>query len=162
MADTATITKIVNSFASALVGVCKNLGISAVLDKSEISPETKAPNNRAAALIGFVTSTVNGTIGLLADEQAFGEIVTTMSGGAVNPDFNDSLVMSAFGELTNMISGQAFIKFNEKEISITPPQLLTGEFIVAVPSAEDAVRSFTIPFKLDTGSKLYLVLALNA
>lgn len=77
MVDTATITKIVNNFAGALIGVCKNLGISAVLDKSEISPETKAPNNRAAALIGFVTSTVNGTIGLLADEQAFGEIVTT-------------------------------------------------------------------------------------
>ena len=78
MVDTATITKIVNSFAGALIGVCKT-GISAVLDKSEISPETKAPNNRAAALIGFVTSTVNGTIGLLADKQAFGEIVTTMS-----------------------------------------------------------------------------------
>jgi len=162
MADTATVTKIVNSFAKALIDVCKSMGIEISLDKTTISSDPHFPNNRAAALIGFVTPTVKGTIGLLVEEPSFNEIVTAMSGGSIKPSLSDSLALSAIGELANMTSGQAFMKYNTSDISITPPQLLTGELIMAVPSAEDAVRSFTLPFTMHSGNKIYLVLTINA
>jgi len=162
MTDTTAVTKIVNSFAKALIDVCKSMGIEISLDKTTISSDTHFPNNRVAALIGFVTPTVKGTIGLLVEESSFNEIVTVMSGGSIKPSLSDSLALSVIGELANITSGQAFIKYNASEISITPPQLLTGELIMAVPSAEDAVRSFTLPFTMHSGNKIYLVLTINA
>ena len=162
MTDTAVVAKIVNSFGKALIDVCKSMGIEVSLDKSNISSDSRFPNNRAAALIGFVTPTIKGTIGLLVEEPSFNEIVTVMSGGSMVPSLSDSLALSVIGELANMTSGQAFIKYNTNEISITPPQLLTGELIMAVPSAEDAVRSFTLPFTMRSGNKIYLVLTINA
>ncbi len=162
MTDTAVVAKIVNSFGKALIDVCKSMGIEVSLDKSNISSDSRFPNNRAAALIGFVTPTIKGTIGLLVEEPSFNEIVTVMSGGSIVPSLSDSLALSVIGELANMTSGQAFIKYNTNEISITPPQLLTGELIMAVPSAEDTVRSFTLPFTMRSGNKIYLVLTINA
>jgi len=162
MTDTAAVAKIVNSFANALIDVCKSMGIEVSLDKTNISSDSRFPNNRAAALIGFVTPTIKGTIGLLVEEPSFNEIVTVMSGGSIVPSLSDSLALSVIGELANMTSGRAFMQSNTNEISITPPQLLTGELIMAVPSAEDAVRSFTLPFTMRSGNKIYLVLTINA
>lgn len=162
MMDTAAVAKIVNSFGKALIDVCKSMEIEVSLDKTTISSASCFPNNRASALIGFVTPTIKGTIGLLAEESFFNQIVTVMSGGSIEPSLNDTLALSVIGELANMTSGRAFIQSNTNEISITPPQLLIGELIMVVPSVEDAVRSFTLPFTMRSGNKIYLVLTINA
>ncbi|MDR3353860.1 MAG: chemotaxis protein CheX, partial [Synergistaceae bacterium] len=56
-----------------------------------------------------------------------------------------------------MISGQAIIKSNITEVDITPPQVLSGTNIKAVPAKADA-KSFTLPFKIGEG-RLYLILS---
>lgn len=103
------------------------------LDKTNISSASCFPNNRAAALIDFVTPTIKGTLGLPVEEPSFNETVTVMSGGSMETSLSDILALSVIGELANMTSGRAFIQSNTNEISITPPQLLTGELIMAIP-----------------------------
>jgi chemotaxis protein CheX len=68
--------------------------------------------------------------------------------------------MSVLGELTNMISGQALIKANVPGLDITPPQLLSGENIKAIPPRKQDVKSFTLPFKVGDG-KLFLILSVH-
>lgn len=137
-----------NSFGNALIDVCKSMEIEISLDKTNNSSASCFPNNRAAALIGFVTPTIKGMLGLLVEESSFNETVTVMSGGSMEASLCDNLVLSVIDELANMTSGRAFIQSNTNEISITPLQLLIGELIMAVPSVEDAVRSFTFPFTM--------------
>jgi chemotaxis protein CheX len=70
--------------------------------------------------------------------------------------------MSVLGELANMTSGQAFIKLSEVEgLNLTPPQLLVGEHIKSIPPKERSTQSFTLPFKLDGGGILYMVLTVS-
>jgi chemotaxis protein CheX len=96
----------------------------------------------------------------MADLSAFDAYVTAFTGGMVKADADDPMSMSVLGELTNMISGQALIKANVPGLDITPPQLLSGENIKAIPTKKSDVKSFTLPFKVGDG-KLYLILSVH-
>ncbi|HPT65366.1 MAG: chemotaxis protein CheX [Acetomicrobium sp.] len=160
--DAELFAKIVNSFAGALVSVCKSMGVDITLDKLAITSDVSVAGSRVAALIGFVTTAVKGTVAVMADETSFNRIVIAMSGGNITPKLGDPLSMSVLGELANMTSGQAFIKLSEVEgLNLTPPQLLVGEHIKSIPPKERSTQSFTLPFKLDGGGILYMVLTVS-
>ena len=78
----------------------------------------------------------------------------------IKADPEDGMAMSVLGELTNMISGQALIKANVPGLDITPPQVLSGENIKAIPPKKSDVKSFTLPFKVGEG-KLFLILSVH-
>jgi len=160
--DPKLFTKIVNGFAGALVSVCKSMGLEITLDKEAITSDVNVGGSRAAALVGFVTTTVKGTVAIMVDDDGFNELVMAMSGGAITPKLGDPLAMSALGELANMASGQAFIMLSELEgLNLTPPQLLAGEHIRSIPSKGKSTQNFTLPFKLSRGGSLYMVLAMS-
>ena len=154
------LSTLVNAYASSLISVSQTVGIEAVFLKSEIASGFNAPGSRVAALIGIVGSNVHSTASVMADEKAFTAYVNAFSGGMIKADPDDAMAMSVIGELTNMISGQALIKANVPGLDITPPQLLSGENIKAVPSKGTDVKSFTLPFQVGEG-KMFLILSVH-
>lgn len=156
----AILSALVNAYASALVNVSHTVGIEAEFLKGSIAVGINAPGSRAAALIGIVGTGVHGTAAVMADEAAFAAYVAAFSGGIIEADPDDPMAMSVLGEMTNMISGQALIKANIQGMDITPPQLVSGENIKAVPPKKQDVKSFTLPFKVGEG-KVYLILSIQ-
>lgn len=157
---TALLSTLVNSYAGALVNVSQTVGIQAEFLKSEITTGVNAPGSRVAALIGIVGASAHSTAALMADITAFEAYVSAFSGGMITADPDDPMSMSVLGELTNMISGQALIKANIPGLDITPPQVLSGENIKAIPPKKSEVKSFTLPFKVG-GGKLFLILSVH-
>lgn len=159
--DAATITTLVNSFGEALVSVSQSLGISVAIDKANVKPGVNAPGSRLAASIGFVAPRAQGTVTVMINEDGFGQYVTAMSGGMLKPDMNDPVALSVIGEFANMVSGNATMKINFERVDLTPPQLFVGHEIKAVSFHEEAVKSFTVPFKVEGNGTVYLVLAIH-
>lgn len=151
---------LVNAYAGALISVSQTVGVDVVFLKSDITPGVNAPGSRVAALIGIVGAGVHSTVAVMADEKAFEGYVNAFSGGMIKADPEDGMAMSVLGELTNMISGQALIKANVPGLDITPPQVLSGENIKAIPPKKSDVKSFTLPFKVGEG-KLFLILSVH-
>lgn len=156
----ALLSALVNAYAGALVSVSQTVGIAAEFLKTEITAGVNAPGSRVAALIGIIGAGVHSTAAVMADEAAFEAYVNAFSGGMIKADTEDPMAMSVLGELTNMISGQALIKADVPGLDITPPQVLSGENIKAIPPKKSEVKSFTLPFKVETG-KLYLILSVH-
>jgi chemotaxis protein CheX len=154
------LSTLVNSYTGALISVSQTVGIQAEFLKGEVTPGVNAPGSRVAALIGIVGSGVHSTASVMADLSAFESYVTAFTGGMVKADADDPMSMSVLGELTNMISGQALIKANVPGLDITPPQLVAGENMRAIPAKKQDVKSFTLPFKVGEG-KLYLILSVH-
>lgn len=152
------LSTLVNAYAGALINVSQTVGIEAMFLKESIAVGVNAPGSRVAALIGIVGSGIQGTAALMADETAFGVYVNAFSGGMINSNPDDPMALSVLGELTNMISGQALIKANISGLDITPPQLISGENIKTIPPRKQNVKTFTLPFKVDSG-KVYLILS---
>jgi chemotaxis protein CheX len=154
------LSTLVNAYTGALISVSQTVGLQVEFLKGEVAPGVNAPGSRVAALIGIIGSGVHSTASVMADLSAFEAYVSAFTGGMVKADVEDPMSMSVLGELTNMISGQALIKANVPGLDITPPQLLSGENIKAIPPKKQDIKSFTLPFKVGTG-KLYLVLSIN-
>jgi chemotaxis protein CheX len=154
------LSTLVNSYAGALISVSQTVGIEAEFLKTEIAPGINAPGSRVAALIGLVGGSVHSTAALMVDIPAFEAYVAAFTGGMVKADIEDPMSMSVVGELTNMISGQALIKANIPGLDITPPQMLSGDNIKAIPPRRPEVKSFTLPFKVG-GGKLFLILSVH-
>jgi chemotaxis protein CheX len=160
MNASSLLSTLVNSYAGALVSVSQTVGIQAEFLKSEIATGVNAPGSRVAALIGIVGGVMHSTASLMADITAFEAYVTAFTGGMVKADPEDPMSMSVLGELTNMISGQALIKANVPGLDITPPQVLCGENMKAIPPKKADIKSFTLPFRV-AGGKLYLILSVH-
>jgi chemotaxis protein CheX len=151
---------LVNSYTGSLISVSQTVGIAAEFVKSEITPGINAPGSRVAALIGIVGGSVHSTAALMVDISAFEAYVSAFTGNMVKADVDDPMAMSVLGELTNMISGQALIKANIPGLDITPPQMLSGDNIKAIPPKSSSVKSFTLPFKV-AGGRVYLILSVH-
>ena len=154
------LSTLVNAYTGALISVSRTVGIEAVFVKSEITPGINAPGSRVAALIGIVGGPVHSTASLMADMPAFDAYVSAFTGGMVKADVDDPMSMSVIGELTNMISGQALIKADIQGLDITPPQMLSGENIKAIPHKKPEVKSFTLPFSVG-GGRIFLILSVH-
>jgi chemotaxis protein CheX len=153
------LSTLVNAYTGALINISQTVGIEVEFLKSEITPGINAPDSKVAALIGIV-GFIHSTATLMVDMQAFDAYVTAFTGGMVKADTDDPMSMSVLGELTNMISGQALIKANIPGLDITPPQMLSGDNIKAIPPKKSDVKSFTLPFRVK-GGKLYLILSVH-
>ncbi|MDR1965756.1 MAG: chemotaxis protein CheX [Synergistaceae bacterium] len=151
---------LVNSYTGALISVSKAVGIETEFLKSSVAPGINAPGSRVAALIGIVGGSVHSTASLMVDMEAFEAYVAAFTGGMVKADTDDPMSMSVLGELTNMVSGQALTKANIPGLDITPPQMLSGENIKAIPPKKSDVKSFTLPFKV-SGGKVFLILSVH-
>ena len=162
MALASVVSTLVNAYAGSVVSVSQTLGVEAVFQKTEIATGVNAPGSRVAALIGIVGAGLHGTAALMADMEGFSIYVKALTGGMIEANPEDPMSMSVLGELTNMTSGQALMKLDATGLDITPPQLISGENIKAIPPRKPDVKSFTLPFIVESGGgRLYLILSFH-
>ncbi len=159
MANMDKLIALVNSFASAVLSVSHDLGIKVTLNKAKVSPGVKVPEICTAALIGVVGAGSQGTITIMLDDDAFNNIILTMSGGMIQPKLGEDVSMSVIGELSNMIGGRALVRSALGTVDVTPPQLVLGEQINDLKKETPGMKSFTLPFVLQPSGGLYLVLS---
>ncbi|WP_029165602.1 chemotaxis protein CheX [Aminiphilus circumscriptus] len=156
------LSKFVNSFGAGLVSVSQTLGVTVSLVKTQVTQGVNAPGSRVAALVGLVGGGVHGTAALMVDEQGFASYVNAMSGGMIPPNLEDNVALSVVGELTNMVSGQTLMKLDIEGMDLTPPQIIAGENIKAVPPQKPGIVSFTLPFQVNPKGNIYLVVSLHS
>ena len=159
MAGMDKLVALVNSFASAVLSVGREVGLNITLNKSKVSQGIKVENICTTALIGVVGVGSRGTVNIMLDKTGFDNIITAMSFGAIAPVLGDDVSMSVIGELSNMIGGRALVQSALGTVDVTPPQLIIGENIKNVTSEDNGMKSFTLPFELQPAEGLYLVLS---
>lgn len=159
MAGMDKLVALVNSFASAVLSVGREVGLNITLNKSKVSQGIKVENICTAALIGVVGAGSRGTVKIMLNQEGFENIITAMSGGMIKPQIGDDVSMSVIGELSNMIGGRALVQSALGTVDVTPPQLVTGENIKNVTKEEAGMKSFTLPFELKPAGGLFLVLS---
>jgi chemotaxis protein CheX len=153
---------LVNTFGSSLISVGRDVGLEVALNKAQVSQGVKVADICAASLIGVVGSGLQGTAVIMLDTNGFNIVVNVMSGGMIVPNRQDPLAMSVVGELSNMVSGRSLTQAALPGVDVTPPQLIAGDNIQNVPSQSPGIKSFTLPFMVNPGGMLYLVLSFNA
>ncbi|MBQ9904583.1 MAG: chemotaxis protein CheX [Synergistaceae bacterium] len=159
MAGNDKLIALVNSFASAVLSVGREVGLNITLNKAKVSPGIKVSNICTTALIGVVGAGSRGTINIMLDSNGFSNIIKAMSGGMIMPQLGEDVSMSVIGELSNMIGGRALVQSALGTVDVTPPQLIVGENIRNVTKEDNGMRSFTLPFMLEPSGGLYLVLS---
>ncbi len=150
---------LVNSFASAVLSVGREVGLNVTLNKAKISPGIKVENVATVALIGVVGAGSKGKIMIAMDNDGFNTIISMMSGGMIQPKIGDDVSMSVIGELSNMIGGRALVQSALGTVDVTPPQLVFGANIVSAMKEDPKMKSFTLPFNLVPSGGLSLVLS---
>ena len=159
MAGMDKLVALVNSFASAVLSVGREVGLNITLNKSKVSQGIKVGNICTTALIGVVGVGSRGTVNIMLNKEGFENIISAMSGGMIAPVLGDDVSMSVIGELSNMIGGRALVQSALGTVDVTPPQLIIGENIKNVTNEDNGMRSFTLPFELQPAGGLYLVLS---
>ena len=108
--------------------------------------ETMEPHYEISAVIG-VTGKVAGTIVLSMSEKAAFGVLDRLLG--IEADEINTEVCDAIGELTNMIAGQAKLKMEHLELSISIPNIVSGKnHTIHYPSN---VRPICIVFESEIG-----------
>ena len=159
MAGMDKLVALVNSFASAVLSVGREVGLNITLNKSKVAQGIKVENICTAALIGVVGVGSRGTVNIMLNKEAFENIIKTMSGGMIMPQLGDDVSMSVIGELSNMIGGRALVQSALGTVDFTPPQLIVGENIRNITKEDATMKSFTLPFVLEPSGNLFLVLS---
>ena len=159
MAGMDKLVALVNSFASAVLSVGREVGLNITLNKAKVSQGIKVEGVCTAALIGVVGVGSRGTVNIMLNQDGFDNIIKTMSGGMIMPSLGDDVSMSVIGELSNMIGGRALVQSALGTVDVTPPQLITGDAINNILKEGPGMKSFTLPFSLQPSGNLYLVLS---
>lgn len=154
------LSKFVNANGAALIAVSSTLGVTAELQKSNIAQGVNTPGSRVAAVVGIVGGGVHGTSSVMADEAGFAAYVNAMGGGMIPANLEDPVALSVIAELTNMVNGQTLMKLDIEGVDLTPPQVITGENIKAVPPQKPAIKSFTLPFSVSPSGTVFLVISI--
>ncbi|MBQ9594746.1 MAG: chemotaxis protein CheX, partial [Synergistaceae bacterium] len=94
MAGMDKLVALVNSFASAVLSVGREVGLDITLNKSKVSPGIKVENICTAALIVVVGVGSRGTVNIMLNKEGFENIINAMSGGMIKPVLGDDVSMS--------------------------------------------------------------------
>ncbi|MBQ9628281.1 MAG: chemotaxis protein CheX, partial [Synergistaceae bacterium] len=81
MAGMDKLVALVNSFASAVLSVGREVGLNITLNKSRVSQGIKVEGICTTALIGVVGVGSRGTINIMLNKDGFDNIINAMSGG---------------------------------------------------------------------------------
>ena len=79
MAGNDKLIALVNSFASAVLSVGREVGLNITLNKSKVAPGIKVANICTTALIGVVGVGSRGTVNIMLDMDGFSNIIKAMS-----------------------------------------------------------------------------------
>lgn len=156
------LTDLVQGAQKGLSRFVESIGHELALDRRDVRLTSQLPEGRIVAMLGYVGQ-IQGGLSLVMDETAFGLLFKALSGGMMEADLDNPIVVSAAGEMLNMIGGQMVMGLAEKEyvLDLTPPQVFMGDTIRQ--AALSTNRRFILPYRIvGTGGRFFFtVMALR-
>lgn len=126
--------KYINPFINAISGVFACLGLGEIAGGDIFRKDTFICRYNLTTIIG-ISGSINGNIALSMPYDTARKIASAMMMG-MEVAAIDEISVSALGELTNMICGQASLEFSMQNIvtEVTPPTIIHGEKMKAMIS----------------------------
>jgi len=126
--------KYINPFINSISGVFTSLGLGEVVSRNVFRKDTFICRYNLTTIIG-ISGSINGNIALSMPYDTAKKIASAMMMGMEVAEI-DEISVSALGELTNMICGQAAIEFSMQNLvaEITPPTIIHGDNMKAIIS----------------------------
>ncbi len=156
------LTDLVQSAQIGLKQFVASLGHELSFDRSDVRLAYQMPEGRIVTMLGYVGH-IQGGLSLVMDEASFEVLFRTLSGGLMEPSLDDPVVISASGEMLNMIGGQMIMQLAERgySLDLTPPQIFLGDTIRPVSISTN--RHFILPYRIvgAEGKLFFTVMALR-
>jgi len=126
--------KYINPFINSISGVFAGLGLGEVVSRNIFRKDTFICRYNLTTIIG-ISGSINGNIALSMPYDTAKKIASAMMMGMEVAEI-DEISVSALGELTNMVCGQAAIDFSMQNLTaeITPPTIIHGDNMKAIIS----------------------------
>lgn len=156
------LTDLVQSAQRGLSQFVASLGHELYLDKASVLLSDQMPTGRVVAMLGYVGQ-LRGGLSIVLDQESFEILFKALSGGFMEADLDNPVVVSAAGEMLNIIGGRMGIELSEKgyAMDLTPPQIFQGDKIrqTALPTN----RRFILPYRIvgTKGTFFFTIMALR-
>jgi len=126
--------KYINPFINSITGVFASFGLGEIASGNVFRKDTFICRYNLTTIIG-ISGSINGNIALSMPYDTARKIASAMMMGMEVAEI-DEISVSALGELTNMICGQAAIEFSLQNLvtEITPPTIIHGDKMKAIIS----------------------------
>lgn len=126
--------KYINPFINSISGVFASFGLGEIASGSICRKDTFICRYNLTTIIG-ISGSIKGNIALSMPYDTARKIASAMMMGMEVAEI-DEISVSALGELTNMICGQAAIEFSLQNLvaEITPPTIIHGDKMKAIIS----------------------------
>lgn len=152
------LTDLVQGAQRGLSQFVASLGHELSLDKASVLLSDQMPEGRIVAMLGYVGQ-LQGGLSLVLNEESFEVFFKALSGGFMEADLDNPIVVSAAGEMLNMIGGKMAIGLSERgyAMDLTPPQVFQGDTIrqAVLPTN----RRFILPYRIvGTGGKFFFTI----
>ncbi|HHW00988.1 MAG TPA: chemotaxis protein CheX [Clostridiaceae bacterium] len=119
--------KYINPFINSVSGVFASLGLGEIATGNIFRKETFICRYNLTTILG-ISGSINGNVALSMPYDTAKKIASAMMMGMDVTEI-DEMSVSALGELTNMICGQAATEFSLQNLvaEITPPTIIHGD-----------------------------------
>ena len=150
--------KYINSFVKAISQVFLNLGFEEISSGSICVKDSFTCGYNLTIIIGL-SGDIKGNVAISMSYETARKIVSIMMLGMEVSEI-DEISVSALGEMTNMVCGQAvnILSSSNLFIKITPPTIIHGEKIKAIISQIEtsvvAINSSLGTFELNLGFEI--------
>lgn len=131
--------KYVKPFTDSIAGIFSNFGFGDISRGNIRKKDSFTCKYNLTTIIGL-SGTVKGNVALSMSYDTARKIASAMMMGMEVIEI-DEMSVSALGEITNMICGQAAIELSTQDIqvNITPPTIIHGDNMKAVISQVEAI-----------------------
>ena len=141
--------KYVETFINSITEILTSFGIGEIVSGNSYTKESFTCKYNLTTIIGL-SGNIKGNIALSMPYDTAKKIASIMMMGMELTEI-DEMSVSALGEMTNMICGQALMELSSQNLSIdiTPPTIIHGDKMEAYISQ---VETIVVDISLSIGS----------
>lgn len=131
--------KYISAFVNAITGIYANFGFGEASSENVSKRQSFTCKYNLVTIIGL-SGDVRGSVALAMPYETAKKIASTMMMGMEVAEI-DEMCISALGEMTNMICGQAVMELSalNQFIDITPPTIIHGNNMKAIISQVETI-----------------------
>ncbi|WHH61357.1 chemotaxis protein CheX [Petroclostridium sp. X23] len=129
----------VKPFTDSIAGIFSNFGFGEITTENIYKKDSFTCRYNLTTIIGL-SGKIKGNIALSMPYETAKKIASNMMMGMEVPEI-DEISVSALGEMTNMICGQAAVALSIQDlpIDITPPTIIHGDNMKAIISQVETI-----------------------
>lgn len=141
--------KYINSFINSITGVFASFGLGEIVSGSIYKKDSFTCRYNLTTIIGL-SGNIKGNVALSMPYDTARKIASVMMMGMEVTEI-DEISVSALGEITNMVCGQAVMELSSQNltIDITPPTIIHGDKMKAYISQ---VETIVVEISLSLGN----------